>query len=47
MVRGPRIGSTPTPRDPKTEKVRNQLPAGNPYARRTPPPPPAPAESGE
>lgn len=28
------IGSAPTPRDPKTEKVRDQLPSGNPFAKK-------------
>lgn len=32
MARPPRIGSKPTPRDPATEKVRDQLPKGNPFA---------------
>jgi hypothetical protein len=37
MTRPPRIGSQPTPRDPKTERVRDQLPAGNPYGKRDQP----------
>lgn len=32
MARPPRIGSTPTPRDPKTEQVRDQTTKGNPFA---------------
>jgi hypothetical protein len=32
--RPPRTGSTPTPRDPEAEKTRDQLPAGNPFAKK-------------
>lgn len=31
MVRPPRIGSKPTPRDPATETVRNGTTKGNPF----------------
>lgn len=34
MTRPPRIGSKPTPRDPKTENVRDQLPKGNPFGQK-------------
>ena len=31
MPRPPRIGSKPTPRDPQTEKTRDQTTKGNPF----------------
>lgn len=31
MPRPPRIGSKPTPRDPKTEEVRDGTSKGNPF----------------
>lgn len=33
-ARPPRTGSQPTPRDPETEQVRDQLPSGNPFAKK-------------
>lgn len=32
MARPPRIGSKPTPRDPKTEEVRDDTTKGNPFS---------------
>jgi hypothetical protein len=32
--RPPRIGSTPTPRDPQTETVRDQTTKGNPFGNK-------------
>lgn len=32
--RPPRIGSKPTPRDPKTESVRNETTKGNPFGQK-------------
>lgn len=32
--RPPRIGSKPTPRDPKTEQVRDQTTKGNPFGQK-------------
>lgn len=32
--RPPRTGSKPTPRDPKTEGVRDQLPKGSPFGKK-------------
>jgi len=37
--RPPRTGSRPTPRDPQTEQVRDQLPKGNPFAKKYGPKP--------
>jgi hypothetical protein len=34
MARPPRIGSKPTPRDPKTEQVRDSLKSGNPFGKK-------------
>lgn len=34
MARPPRIGSKPTPRDSKTEQVRDGLKGGNPFGQK-------------